>query len=191
MRPLLPLAFVAAMAAVPVHAQQAGSYPAADGLQQAELAPVEDVVVATEQRLAQLGYGVTPDGQFDAELRNSVLRFQSDNGLRPTGNVDLETLAALGINVDAGGRVSTAMAPATTGRTATAPVTEEQTAGIVDDGSPDFPLLRDEHMDAPATSLEEGDRFENYTGVPQPSALIQQGRIPGIEPGFPEENLID
>lgn len=185
MRRVLPLALFTALAAFPVHAQQSRDYPAADGLQQAELAPVEDVVVAVEQRLSQLGYSVSPDGQFDAELRNSVMVFQSDNGLRPTGNVDLETLAALGINVDAGGRVSTAMAP-----TAGSPqVVEEQTSALVDDGSADFPMFRDEHMSAPATDIDSSN-FENVTGVPQPRALIEQGDIPGLEPGFPEENFI-
>jgi peptidoglycan hydrolase-like protein with peptidoglycan-binding domain len=182
MRRSLPLAFVAALAAFPAIAQQSLNYPGADGLQQAELAPVQDVVVAVEQRLAQLGYSVTPDGQFDADLRNSVMLFQSNNGLRPTGNVDLTTLAALGVNVDPAGRAAIAQQPVTR--------IPEQTAGIVDDNSPDFPLFKDEHMSAPMISIEEGNRFENQTGVPQPRALIEQGDIPGLPPGFPEENLV-
>lgn len=187
MRRLLPLACVAALAAFPVHAQQSRDYPGADGLQQAELAPVQDVVVAVEQRLSELGYNVNPDGQFDADLRNSVMRFQSDTGLRPTGNVDLSTLAALGINVDAGSG-SVAMAPPA--QTGTVVVIEEQTAGIVDDGSADFPMFRDEHMSAPTADIEDTSNFEIVTGVPQPQALIEQGDIPGLEPGFPEENFI-
>jgi len=186
MRRLLPLAFVAALAAFPAGAQQSRDYPGADGLQQAELAPVQDVVVAVERRLSQLGYNVTPDGQFDADLRNSVMLFQSDNGLRPTGNVDLTTLAALGVNVDPAGRAAIAAVPPARQTTAV----PEQTAGIVDDGSADFPLFKDEHMSAPTVSLEEGDRFENQTGVPQPRALTEQGDIPGLPPGFSEENFV-
>lgn len=163
-----------------------GSYPGADGVQQSELSPVSDVVRATEERLDQLGYSTTPDGRFDADLRNSVLQFQSDNGLRPTGQVDLETLAALGIDVDPAGRVAASRQTATT-----TTVVEDQTAALVDDNSPDFPMLKDTHMSAPMISLDEGARFENYTGVPQPESIVRSGDIPGLEPGFPVENLID
>lgn len=201
----LPLAVLAALAIAPAQAQQYPTYPqqselqrspggsAAMGMQQAELAPVSDVVVAVEQRLDQLGYDTSVDGRFDADLRNSVMLFQSDNGLRPTGEVDLSTIAALGINVDPAGRV-TAMAPAPT-TSATPPTTatpiEQQASVPVDDNSADFPLLRDEHMSAPMIGLEEGNRFENYTGVPQPNSVIRSGNIPGVEPGFPIENLLD
>lgn len=163
-----------------------GSYPGADGVQQSELSPVSDVVRATEERLDQLGYTTTPDGRFDADLRNSVLQFQSDNGLRPTGQVDLETLAALGVDVDPAGRVAASRQTATT-----TTVVQEQTAALRDDNSPDFPMLKDTHMSAPMVSLDEGARFENYTGVPQPESIVRSGDIPGMEPGFPVENLID
>lgn len=203
---MLPLAALAALAIAPAQAQQyptypqqsqiqrapgdsaaTGTYPGADGVQQAELAPVSDVVLAVEQRLDQLGYDISPDGRFDADLRNSVMLFQSDNGLRPTGEVDLSTIAALGIDVDPAGRV-TAMAPAPT---TSAPAVEQQTSALVDDRSADFPVLRDEHMSAPMVSLEEGSRFENSTGVPQPESVVRSGDIPGLEPGFPIENLLD
>lgn len=190
----IPLAVLAVLAVTPAYAQQSPSdptypaqqmsaaYPGADGLQQAELAPVSDVVVAVEQRLNQIGYPTDTDGRFDANLRNSVMLFQSDNGLRPTGEVDLSTIAALGVNVDPAGQL--AAAPATTRM-----VPAQQTAALVDDNSADYPLLRDEHMSAPMRSLND-PHFENYTGVPQPRSIVQTGNIPGMEPGFPVENLI-
>lgn len=190
MRRILPLAILGTLAMAPVAQgqQQPVTAPGGVGLEQYQIEPMRDVVMQVETRLDQLGYNVTPDGEFDAELRNSVLRFQADNGLRPTGNVDLSTLAALGVDVSPSGAVaSTAGTP----ETAYVITETDQTAGIVDDDSPDFPLLRNEHMSAPMQSIEEGNRFENDTGVPQPAQQIESGDIAGIPPGFAEENLID
>lgn len=174
-RMAIPLAVAALVAASPVWSQ--GNVYSQEEL---ALAQEEDVLTVAQQKLAQRGYDVSATGQFDAATRNGVLLFQSDTGLRPTGNIDLSTLAALGIDVDpAGARAQTAQTVTTT----------EQTAGIVDDGSVDYPLLKDEHMTSPQRSIE-GDTFQNDSGVPQPGALVRQGDIPGIPPGFPEENLV-
>lgn len=194
MRSLLPLALFGALAATPVLAQQQpATAPGGIGLEQSQIEPMADVVMRVEQRLDQLGYNVNPDGRFDADLRNSVLLFQSENGLRPTGNVDLSTLAALGIDVSPGGAVaSTSRAP----ETAFIVVDEEpqQTALLEDDGV-DFPLLRDEHMSSPHRSIQSAFPFENYTGVPQPDPLLMQqardGEVAGIPPGFPVEDIVE
>lgn len=175
-RTAIPLAVVALLAASPVWAQ-GNVYTQDPATQELALAQEQDVLTVVQQELGQRGYNVTATGQFDAATRNGVLRFQSDTGLRPTGNVDLSTLAALGINVDPAYGQGVAAAP-------------PQTAGIVDDNSVDYPLLKDEHMTSPQTGLEEGDRFQNSIGVPQPRVLTEQGDIAGLPPGFPEENLV-
>ncbi|MBI5162325.1 MAG: peptidoglycan-binding protein, partial [Magnetospirillum sp.] len=84
-RSLLPVALLASLAAGSAAAQWTkGGVPQQIG--EAEIAPMRDVVLAVEQKLQQLGYRVTPDGSFDAELGNTVLAYQRDRGLRPTGN---------------------------------------------------------------------------------------------------------
>lgn len=141
--------------------------------------PNSTVVMAVEQRLAQLGYQVQPDGQYDADLRNNVLLFQSDNGLRPTGNVDLATIGALGINVEPRG--------VTTAQTATTTVTTEQTAQL----PPAYNQVmeRSELMSAPQTR-NQVNQLETTTGVEVPPNEIQVGeQIPGFPPGYPTEDL--
>ena len=44
-----------------------------------------------QQALRELGYGIQPDGLFGPETTAAVQRFQRDNGLPPTGQVDAET----------------------------------------------------------------------------------------------------
>lgn len=183
-RSVLPLAVLGLIVAAPpmAAAQQAVTAEGGIGLQQAQLAPVQDVLMAVEQRLQQLGYDVTPDGQFDANTRNNVLQFQSENGLRPTGNVDLSTIAALGIDVSPGAG-SVAMAPATGTEVV---VVEEETA-MVDDNW-DYPLLRSEFMSAPQVKGQSGP-LETDPGIPLPPQVSALPDIPGIQPDFSVENL--
>jgi len=144
--------------------------------------PNREVVSAVEQRLSQLGYNVTPDGQYDADLRNNVLLFQSDHGLRPTGNVDLATIGALGINVQPVG-TTTAMAPAT--------VTEE--VAVLPPGY-EFPLERTEHMSAPQV-MRQSEPLETTTGLElsdeQLSAVPYGESPPAFPPGFPVQDIIN
>lgn len=194
-RILLPVAAVAAsLAAAQAHGQQRDSFPNPGG--QVSVAPVEDVVMAVEQRLRNLGYAVTPDGEFDADLRNSVLLFQSDHGLRPTGNVDLATIAALGIDVDPSGMATAqAVQPQPGDQMAMAPaeepaapprqvaVAEPESGARVTDF--DYPLLKDEHMNSPQTAQDFPRTFENYTGVPQsPPSLADE--IAAVPPAYVE-----
>lgn len=163
------------LAAGPAWAQ---SGPSATG-EAAPYVPNQDVVMEVKQRLSELGYAVTPDANYDANLRNNVLLFQSDNGLRPTGNVDLSTINELGINLEPAG-VTTAMAPP--------PVTAppQQTAQAP---SYDFPLERSEHMSAPQVRRQTG-QLESTTGVPLSPGELQYGELPpGFPPGFPLEDI--
>lgn len=140
--------------------------------------PNRDVVVAVEKRLSQLGYNVDQSGEYNASLRNNVLRFQSDTGLRPTGDVDLSTIGALGINVQPTGQM-TAMAPTT--------VTTQQTAQVNDRF--DFPLERNDHMSSPQVK-NQSTEWESTTGITLSPNEIQVGQQPpGFPPGFPLEDL--
>lgn len=194
-RTLLPTIAVAGLMAVaPAAAQQRDAFPDPGG--QVALAPVEDVVMAVEQRLADLGYAVSPDGRFDADLRNSVLLFQSDYGLRPTGNVDLATIAALGIDVDPTGMATAQVQPEPGDQMAMAPADQPEQGPPAGSGQAaaasgasltdfDYPLLRDEKMDSPQTAQDFPQGFENVTGVPQPAPALADD-IAGIPPAYVE-----
>jgi len=58
----------------------------------------DSTVAAVQEQLAQQGYyGGEIDGIFGAETRRAVVRYQSDHGLRVTGNLNGDTLQALGL----------------------------------------------------------------------------------------------
>jgi peptidoglycan hydrolase-like protein with peptidoglycan-binding domain len=189
---LLPLAAVLALAVGPVMAQQA----AAPGstLTEAQLEPVRNVLATAQQRLQQQGYHVSPTGHFDAATANAAELYQSNHGLRPTGQIDLPTLASLGIDVNAGG-VSTAMLPAEPG---------QQTAMLPPENGPeqvaearfknsrafDFPIFTD-GGDHPSTP-QVHNQAEPLTvmGIPEPLVIDRAGRIPGVSPAQPTEDLI-
>ncbi|CAA7626506.1 peptidoglycan-binding domain-containing protein [Magnetospirillum sp. UT-4] len=182
-RTVISLAVLAVFAASPALAQQARGdiRPTI-----AQLEPQRDVLRAAEQRLSALGYDVTADGRFDADLRNSVLLFQSDHGLRPTGSLDLSTLAALDIDVDPAGRASAYAAPAQPQQSASAEPaqTDRRAVNTPRPQDPGIPLLRDEHMSSPQY-LGQGSPLENHTGVPQTlSAYDSPADMAGLPPGY-------
>ncbi|MGE5547932.1 MAG: peptidoglycan-binding domain-containing protein [Solirubrobacterales bacterium] len=189
-RSFLPLAIAGIVAVTPALAQQSVRSSTADTLttyrgEQLSLAPVQDVLAAAEQRLNQMGYHVQGRGHFDdPDLRNSVLLFQSDHGLRPTGNIDLSTLAALGIDVDPVGRSTAMVEPRR--ETAAVPVRQETLQQALA-AQVDLPMLRtDSSMSSPQTAQDVRD-FENLTGVPQPPSVIrnhQLGAIPDDGPTY-------
>jgi len=58
----------------------------------------DSTVTAVQQQLARQGYYRGEiDGIFGAETRRAVVRYQSDQGLRVTGNLNADTLQALGL----------------------------------------------------------------------------------------------
>jgi hypothetical protein len=58
----------------------------------------DSTVAAVQEQLAQQGYYRGEiDGVFGAQTRRAVLRYQSDRGLRVTGNLNADTLQALGL----------------------------------------------------------------------------------------------
>ena len=60
--------------------------------------PADSTVTAAQEQLAQQGYYRGEiDGIFGAETRRAIVRYQSDQGLRATGNLNEDTLQALGL----------------------------------------------------------------------------------------------
>jgi peptidoglycan hydrolase-like protein with peptidoglycan-binding domain len=58
----------------------------------------DSTVAAVQEQLAQQGYYRGEiDGIFGAGTRRAVVRYQSDHGLRVTGNLNADTLQALGL----------------------------------------------------------------------------------------------
>jgi hypothetical protein len=58
----------------------------------------DSTVAAVQEQLAQQGYYRGEiDGIFGAETRRAVVRYQSNHGLRVTGNLNADTLQALGL----------------------------------------------------------------------------------------------
>lgn len=141
--------------------------------------PNRDVVTAVQQRLGQLGYPSSATGNYDAQLRNNVLRFQSDTGLRPTGEVDLSTIGALGINVEPVG-----VAPTTTAMAA--PAAEQR---IARGPAYDQILERDEYMSS-AQTRHQSTMLQNYAGMTVNRRDLQVGALPpGMPPGYPIQDL--
>jgi peptidoglycan hydrolase-like protein with peptidoglycan-binding domain len=105
---VLPLAVLGLLAASPAFAQAVENRPME---QVADVNLVQGTVAAAQQRLAQLGYNVSPTGRIDQQTAAGVQRFQAEHGLRATGHVDLETLAALGIDPQVGRSVAAAREP--------------------------------------------------------------------------------
>jgi peptidoglycan hydrolase-like protein with peptidoglycan-binding domain len=186
---------LAALAASPALAQQSSSSsssrppwqspgePLAAAQTTREYVPNRDVVRAVQQRLTQLGYATDVNGDYSANLRNNVLRFQSSTGLRPTGEVDLSTIGALGINVEPVGvaPTTTAMAPATaTAQTAQIPPAYNQL------------FERDEYMSSPQLR-RQSHPLENTLGLELDRSQLSQlpvGEVPpGFPPGYPAEDL--
>lgn len=183
MKSTIAVLVLGSMAALPALAQQSRptwqspGEPLAAAQTTREFVPNRDVVAAVQQRLSQLGYNSAVNGTYDAQLRNNVLRFQSETGLRPTGEVDMSTIGALGINVEPVGvtPVTTAMAPA-----------EEP---IVRGPAYDQILERDEAMNSPQTR-HQFTQLQNYSGLTVSRNDTQIGEVPpGIPPGYPIQNL--
>jgi hypothetical protein len=60
--------------------------------------PNSSIIVAAQERLAREGYyrGET-DGALSPEMQKAVRRYQITNSLRPTGSLDSDTLAVMGL----------------------------------------------------------------------------------------------
>lgn len=59
-----------------------------------------DVVAQVQRQLNQRGFNLTVDGVPGTDTRNALMVYQANTGLRPTGLIDLGTIANLGIDVN-------------------------------------------------------------------------------------------
>ncbi|HLO77552.1 MAG TPA: peptidoglycan-binding domain-containing protein [Magnetospirillum sp.] len=194
MKPTLAIIVLGSLAALPAMAQQSATgagrppwqspgEPLAAAQTTRQYVPNRDVVTAVQQRLNQLGYNTAVNGNYDANLRNNVLRFQSETGLRPTGEVDLSTIGALGINVEPVG-----VAPTSTAQ-ATPPAAAPQQA-MVRGRAYDQLLERDEYQSSPQVRRQVTD-LQNAAGIIVPRRDIQVGETPpGVSPGYPIQDLL-
>ncbi len=188
-RSVFSLAAACMLAAVPALAQQSQGRP---GPTQAQLAPQRDVLIAAQQRLQQLGYHAAPSGKWNADTANAVELFQSDHGLRPTGEIDLQTLAALGIDVSSPG--ATAMLAPEPGQqyAMLPPESYEQTAAAEFQSAPAYnePIFTTYggHSSPPQTRSQAAP-FATL-GTPQALVVQRTGRIPGVDPSAPTEDIV-
>jgi peptidoglycan hydrolase-like protein with peptidoglycan-binding domain len=60
-------------------------------------------VKQVQEKLSEQGYDVGPvDGIFGPKTQQALRKFQEDKGVQPTGQIDQQTMAALGIQGEGG-----------------------------------------------------------------------------------------
>lgn len=104
---VMPIVVSGLLVAAPAMAQQQEFQPqpemqAAPG-QQAEGVPLSVGPAGIEQiqqALTERGYDVQADGQWDQQTADAVRRFQSEEGLDPSGDLTVSTIQALGIDME-------------------------------------------------------------------------------------------
>ena len=75
-----------------------GADYSSQGAYRSSVSYADSTVAAVQEQLAQQGYYRGEiDGVFGAETRRAVVRYQSDRGLHVTGNLNADTLRALGL----------------------------------------------------------------------------------------------
>ncbi|TYC63901.1 peptidoglycan-binding protein [Marinobacter sp. BW6] len=80
---------------------------AATCLGSAHASQPEKVIFAAENALYGAGHDIgRADGWLDNQLRAAIRAYQSENGLQTNGNLDADTLNALGINVPSGATIT-------------------------------------------------------------------------------------
>lgn len=91
-------------------ASPAGTGAASADVQQAAVS--SDLVRDVQRGLASRGYDVGPqDGIYGDSTQQALRRFQRDQRMNASGQIDAQTLAALGVMAGAGGTASAAPAP--------------------------------------------------------------------------------
>ena len=102
MKTALCLALVGAMMAGPAMArgmQQQSSQDQPYGVQQQQKQSSTDqeTIREVQQKLSQQGYNVNPDGIMGPNTRKALSQFQNDQGIQANGQLNQQTLAALGV----------------------------------------------------------------------------------------------
>ena len=103
MKQALTLAVLCALAAAPAMAQQSGdpsdqsTTPRASGQMQ-RLGSNPDAIRGAQQALEQQGYQIgQADGVMGPKTRQALKKFQQDQGLHASGQLDQQTAQALGV----------------------------------------------------------------------------------------------
>src|ERR1700731_261088 len=107
---------LALAAAIPATAQQSGSNRPSAGQQQSmqEQNLSKDEIRQVQQALDQKGFkSGQPDGVLGPETKNAIKEFQQKQGWNATGELDNQTLSALGVSTN--GQNATGQRPSTTG----------------------------------------------------------------------------
>jgi peptidoglycan hydrolase-like protein with peptidoglycan-binding domain len=115
------VAVLALAAAMPASAQQSRSNqpstaqqppPAQQSMQEQNLS--KDEIQKIQQALDQKGFkSGQPDGVLGPETKNAIKEFQQKQGWNGTGELDNQTLSALGVSTN--GQNATGQRPSTTG----------------------------------------------------------------------------
>ena len=101
---------IAGFVVAPASAQAAGADKAQPAKEQEPAGTVErtlspEMVKQIQKKLNDEGYSAGDvDGVFGAETREALKDFQQKKGLKATGYVDKQTMAALGIQAGGGGK---------------------------------------------------------------------------------------
>jgi peptidoglycan hydrolase-like protein with peptidoglycan-binding domain len=64
----------------------------------------QDQIMQIQQALSQKGIDVKSDGKWGPDTRAALRKFQQQNNLQGNGQLDEQTLAQLGVNVQGGGQ---------------------------------------------------------------------------------------
>jgi len=82
-----------------------------------QAAPTTDRISEIQERLAKKGlFTGTPSGKWDDDTVAAMKKFQSSNGLNPSGKLDAPTLQKLGLGSETAGLAAPIAPPNSTNR---------------------------------------------------------------------------
>jgi peptidoglycan hydrolase-like protein with peptidoglycan-binding domain len=104
MKTVLCLALVGAVMAGPAFArgmqQQSGetqNQPSQMQQQQQRMSMDQETIREVQQKLSQQGYNIAVDGRMGPNTRQALRQFQMDQGISGSGQLNEQTMAALGV----------------------------------------------------------------------------------------------
>lgn len=134
-------------------------------------------VKQVQEKLSQQGYEVGPvDGIFGPKTQQALRKFQEDKGVQPTGQIDQQTMAALGIQGEGGAQPGDMGA----GQPPDAGVPESSQPGDMGAGQPQ-PDTGIEGSDQPGSDLGSGAPPD--AGTQSPDAGAQGSEQQGSDAG--------
>lgn len=134
-------------------------------------------VKQVQEKLSEQGYDVGPvDGIFGPKTQQALRKFQQDKGVQPTGQIDSQTMAALGIQ----GEGETQPGDMGAGKPPDVGVPESSGTGDRSAGQPS-PDTGIKGGDQPGSDLGSGAPPD--AGTPSPNAGAQGPEKPGSDAG--------